>query len=450
MSTQPLPRVLSAWDVFFIAVGQIIGAGVIALTGIAIGMTGPSVIFAYLAAAVLVLIVTLLIMMAGTVLPAIGAYYVWTSRLSGGWLGSIVLLLILLASVSLSLYGSSFGLYLNPLFPVLSANGWGIVVIVLLFLANLFGLRMAAKVQVALVLALASALALYAGFAVPNLQTELLSPWLPAGAVGFVTAVFLLKFATGGAYMIVGLSDEMHNPQRVIPLVMTVATVVVALLYALVALASVGVVHWRDMIDQPLTVAGQAFMPGWAMTYFLIAGAGLAICTTLNSQFIQLPRTFLVASWDGLIPEWLGRLNRFQAPHWILTIMLLVGIVPLLAGLDIGDIARAATISATLPSIFVYWAVTRIPREYPQQYAESIFAFSPFWMWTLFVFSELSVFIGVYFLARDLSPMVIITLVVWTVVTIAYYPLRRAFLQRRGFDLDAATMDRGVFDASKA
>ena len=212
MSKRPLPRVLTAWDVFFIAVGQIIGAGVIALTGIAIGMTGPAVIFAYLAAAVLVLIVTLLIMMAGTVLPATGAYYVWTSRLSGGWLGSIVLLLILLASVSLSLYGSSFGLYLNPLFPVLSANSWGVVVIALLFLANLFGLRMAAKVQVALVLILASALALYAGFAVPNLRVELLSPWLPAGAVGFVTAVFLLKFATGGAYMIVGLSDEMHNP----------------------------------------------------------------------------------------------------------------------------------------------------------------------------------------------------------------------------------------------
>ena len=77
---------------------QIIGAGVIALTGIAIGMTGPAVMFAYLAAAAGV-IVTLLIMMAGTVLPATGAYYVWTSRLSGGWLGSIVLLLILLASV---------------------------------------------------------------------------------------------------------------------------------------------------------------------------------------------------------------------------------------------------------------------------------------------------------------------------------------------------------------
>ena len=72
MSRNSLKQVLSGWDVFFIAVGQIIGAGVIALTGIAIGMTGPSVILAYLLSAVLVLIVTILIMMAGSVLPAVG------------------------------------------------------------------------------------------------------------------------------------------------------------------------------------------------------------------------------------------------------------------------------------------------------------------------------------------------------------------------------------------
>jgi L-asparagine transporter-like permease len=60
LSRNSLKQVLSGWDVFFIAVGQIIGAGVIALTGIAIGMTGPSVIFAYLLSAVLVLIVTIL------------------------------------------------------------------------------------------------------------------------------------------------------------------------------------------------------------------------------------------------------------------------------------------------------------------------------------------------------------------------------------------------------
>ncbi|HIG38958.1 MAG TPA: amino acid permease [Gammaproteobacteria bacterium] len=445
MSKNSLERVLSGWDVFFIAVGQIIGAGVIALTGIAIGMTGPSVIFAYLLSAVLVLIVTILIMMAGSVLPAVGAYYAWCSRLSGGWVGSIVLCLILLASVSLSLYGSSFGLYLNPLFPILSVNAWGVVVIVVLFLANLFGLNLAAKVQVGLVVVLVSALSVYAGFAIPKIEQGLLTPWLPEGVIGFVTAVFLLKFATGGAYMIVGLSGEMKNPRRVIPIVMTTATIAVAGIYAFVALASVGVMPWQEMINQPLTVAGQQFLPGWAMTYFLVGGAGLAICTTLNSQFIQLPRTFIVASWDRLIPERLGRLNRYGAPHYILGIMMVVGVVPLIVGLDIGDIARAATISASLPSIFVYWALTRIHTRYPEQYANSMFNMKPVWIWSLFIFSELSTFVGIYFLSRDLSSTVIWSLVIWTIVAVAYYPIRKHFLAKQGFDLDAATSDDSLF-----
>lgn len=445
MARERLARVLTFWDVFFIAIGQIIGAGVVALTGVAIGMTGPSVVVAYFGAALLVLVVTLLIMMAGTSLPATGAYYAWSSRLGNGWLGSVVLSLILLASVSLSLYGSSFGLYLNPLFPGLSVNQWGIVVIVLLFCANVLGLRIASKVQMILVVVLLSALGIYAGFALPKIDKTLLTPMFPRGIAGFLTAVFLLKFATGGAYMIVGLSGEMKNPRRTIPVVMISATLFVAVIYGLIALASVGVVPWTEMIDQPLTVAGQQFLPGWAMTYFLIAGAGLAICTTLNSQFMQTPRSFMVASWDHLIPPWVGRLNRHGAPVFVLLGMLIIGIGPLLAGLDIGDIARAATISASLPALIVYWAVTRIPNRYPARYQSSPFRLSRLWIWILFVASEAAGLVGVYFLAKDLPAKVVLVLALWVIVSIAYYPLRRRFLAKKGLDLDALTSDPSVF-----
>jgi APA family basic amino acid/polyamine antiporter len=447
LPAQPaLKKVLSFWDVLVIAMGQIIGAGVVALTGIAIGMTGPAVIFAYPVSAVLVLVVTILIMMAGTVLPATGAYYAWASRLGNGWLGSMLLSLSLLASVSISLYGSSFGLYLNPIFPALSVNAWGIVIIIVLFGANLFGLKIASKVQMGLVLMLISALAVYAGFAMPNVDTSRLTPMLPNGIVGFVTAVFLLKFATSGAYMIVGISGEMHNPKKVIPVVMTIATVAVAVIYSFVALSAVGTVPWQDMIDQPLTVAGKTFLPSWAFTYFLIAGAGLAICTTLNSQFIQLPRSYIVASWDGLIPEWIGTLNRFGAPYFVLIIMLIVGITPLVADLDIGTIARAATISATFPAFIVYWVVTRIPDRYPEAYARSIFKMNRFWLWTLFLASELSSVVGVYFLAQDLPSMVIITILVWVSLSVCYYPLRRSYLRKKGIDLDASTQNPSIFE----
>ena len=446
MSIFKLKRVLTFWDVFFIAIGQIIGAGVIALTGIAIGMTGPSIFIAYFFAAFLVLIVSLLIIIAGTTLPVTGAYYTWVSRLRSGWLGSVVLSLILLACTSLSLYGSSFGLYLNPLFPVLSVNGWGIVVIVLLFLTNLFGLKIASKLQVVLVILLISALAIYAGFAMPQIQVELLTPMFPKGIVGFITAVFLLKFATGGAHMIVGLSGEMHNPKRTIPTVIISATLIVAVIYSFVALASVGVMPWTEMINQPLTLAGKQFLPAWAMTYFLIAGAGLAICTTLNSQYIQLPRTFIVASWDKLLPPWVGRLNRYGAPYYILFVMLVIGVVPLLTGLDVSDIARAATIAASLPAFIVYWAIIRIPKDYPDQYGQAVFKPNQFWMWVLFVVAELSTAIGVVFLARDLPVPVIGALIAWIVISIGYYPLRKRYLARQDIDLDELTSNPAIFE----
>ena len=444
-STIDLRRVLSFWDLLFIAIGQIIGAGVVALTGVAIGMTGPSVIFAYLAAAILVLIVSVLIMIAGATLPVVGAYYVWSSRLGGGWLGSVVLMLILLASISLGLYGSSFGLYLNPLFPLLSINGWGVVVIGLLYLANLFGLSIASRVQIALVMILLLALSIYAGFAMPRLDPQLLTPMFPKGLIGFVSAVFLLKFATGGAHLVVGLGGETHDPARTIPLVIIVSTILVAVIYGFVALASVGVSPWQDMIDQPLTVAGKRFLPSWAMTYFLVGGAGVAICTTLNAQFIQLPRNFMVASWDNLLPEWVGQRNRYGAPHWILTVMLAVGVVPLIAGLDISAIARAATISATLPGLFIYWVVTRLPGKFPEEYARSMFKLKPFWLWTFFVLSELSSLVGIVILSRGLPSGVILTLFISVVAAVAYYPLRKRFLAKRGVDLDALSTDPTIF-----
>jgi len=441
-----LKRVLGFRDVFFIALGQIIGAGVIALTGVAIGMTGPSVILAYLVAAGLVIMVSVLIVFAGATLPTVGAFYVWPARLCNGWTGSIVLLLIALASISLSLFGSAVGLYLNPIFPFLSVNMWGVAVIVVIFVTNLLGLEIATRLQMALVLILLSALGVYAGFALPELDAANLSPMFPKGFVGFLTAAFLVKFATGGASLIVGLAGEMINPRRTIPLVIFGATLLVAVVYGLVALASVGVTGWEPMVNQPLTVPGKAFLPGWAFAYFIVAGAGLAICTTLNAQFIQLPRNFLVASWDNLIPSWVGRINGYGAPYIILSAMLIIGVVPLLAGLNIEAIARAATISASLPSFFLYWAATRIPERFPRAYQQSMFKLSRSWIWVFFVLAQASTLVGIILLAQNLSALVLGTLGGWIVFAVIYYPIRRWFLKSRGFDLDASTSDPALLN----
>ena len=192
-------------------------------------------------------------------------------------------------------------------------------------------------------------------------------------------------------------------------------------------------------------MAGKQFLPAWALTYFLIAGAGLAICTTLNSQFIQTPRSFIVASWDRLIPAWVGALNRYGAPYLLLIIMVAIGVIPLIVGLDIGEIARAATIASSLPAFIVYWAVTRIPEKFPEEYAKSLFKLNRFWLWTLFIASEVSTVAGVYFLSRDLPVTVIATLAFWIAVSVLYYPIRRRYLRGKGVDLDALMTDQAIF-----
>ena len=184
------------------------------------------------------------------------------------------------------------------------------------------------------------------------------------------------------------------------------------------------------------------------MTYFLIADAGLAIWTTLNLQVIQLPISFMVASWDRLPPEWVEILNRYGAPYVIILGMLAVGAMPLIFGLDIGDIARVATISASFPAFIVFWVVTQISKKYPKAFKRSVFQPSQGWIGALFLFSEFTSVVGVFFLAQELSSTVIIVLTVWVAIAIAvaYYLLRKRYLASKGIDLDALTTDEEIFN----
>jgi len=197
-----------------------------------------------------------------------------------------------------------------------------------------------------------------------------------------------------------------------------------------------------------LTVAGRAFLPSWALSYFLIGGAGVALATTLNASIIQVPRNFMVAAWDQLIPAKLGTLSKHGVPHYLLVIVLVMGVVPLALGLDIGVIARAVGIITALPTILILWSVTRIPSRYPEAYAKAYFKFSPFWMWTIFILSMLSVLIGLIILAQGLTSAVLLTIIIWIAISIAYYPVRRSYLRRKNIDLDAKTSDPAIFGSA--
>ena len=81
----------------------------------------------------------------------------------------------------------------------------------------------------------------------------------------------------------------------------------------------------------------------------------------------------------------------------------------------------------------------------PDRYAGALFKIPRKWIKPLFIFSEMSVVLGIIMLAYDLTMPVIITLVIWFIVCIVYYPIRRSFMRKRGVDLDVTTSDVLVF-----
>ena len=85
-----------------IGIGQTIGSGVMAYTGIAIGMTGRGVVLAYILSSILVLALTMPIAQLGSTLPTTGGEYMYTSRILSPTLGTFYMFIYVVYNMTRS------------------------------------------------------------------------------------------------------------------------------------------------------------------------------------------------------------------------------------------------------------------------------------------------------------------------------------------------------------
>ena len=77
-----LNRSLGFSDVFAIALGQVIGSGIMVLVGIGIGFTGYGIVLAFMLSALLSIIKQIPVAFMGSAMPATGGLYVYCKRVS--------------------------------------------------------------------------------------------------------------------------------------------------------------------------------------------------------------------------------------------------------------------------------------------------------------------------------------------------------------------------------
>ncbi len=399
---------LSRADLFSMAIGQIIGVGIMTMTGIAIGFTGRSVNLAYLLAGVLTILSAIPQIYIGGTANFPGGQYSQIAVLSGQRLAGVYTFVNLAMTLALSMYTLSFADYFMSLVPGVNVKLLGFVVLTALFALHLVGVKQAARLQNVLCVVLAVAIGAYVAFGVTHIQPDYFAPdqFMTGGVTGFLLASIYLNFACGGATYVVNYSGEAKDPTRDIPFVIIVSTGAIVVLYALMSTIAAGVLPVDQVANQPLSVSAATFMPKAVFTFFVVGGAMFALLTTLNFSIGMCTYPALRACADGWLPKGLAvRNKRFGTPHWILLVFYLIGFLPILFGIDLSTVANSTVILTTAIRGVIAYSAMQLPKKMPELWKKSKFYVSDAKLKVMSIITIVITVISILLLLVSTSPI---------------------------------------------
>lgn len=427
LNQDQLKRTIGLPGALGVTINQVIGGGIVSLTGVAIGITGGGTPWAYIIAVVTIILVSIPYASMASALPAVGGTYTWPARVIHPRLGFINMWMALMQQCALSLYGLSAGIYLNTLADFFNPVFVAVIIVSIFYVANLMGAAFSSRAGVWLmaIMIIGFSAFIVSGFA--HIDWNTYPEPLPNGFTQLLSAAALLTFATMGSFGVAELGREMKNPARDIPIAMIGGTLIVGLLYVLIAVPAVGILPINEVADQPLSIVAEEIMPhGW-WVFFILGGAMVAIISTLNAQLLWGSKGLLAAADDGWMPKVFGRVNaRFGTPHWILTALFILGIIPAIAGLDISIIGTAASALVQVMLIIILIVSLRMRYKLRVLYARAQFRIPAWLHWTLTLVGTVINLYQITLLTADFTAVVWIALAAWlcvgALIAILRYP----------------------------
>lgn len=428
---EPPRGTLKLFDLYTIALGAVIGAGVISLIGYAIGYTGYSAWLAYLAAIIFGLIYTAPYMfMAATFRVAGGQYSMIGHCLSEFWAGvySIGNIPILLC---IGVFGSAFGLYMQSLIPSVSQSIWAIGLIVVFYLINLSGMGAISKIQNTMFFLLVGSLLAFIVFGLPAIKNPIFDfsgeMFMPHGFWrGFFPAMVLLSTScTGYNVLTPSFGRFARNATKDIPRAMALVIPTIILLYVGTGMVANGVLPLDQIAGKPLTMTAKAIFPGNWYLAFIICGPLMCITTTINGTLPAMSQVVAGAADSGWLPPIFAKRNKNGMAVAPLTLAALMGIIPNALGYNPGQIMLIAAISGALFNLPLQIAFFLMPTRRPEAWKNSRWHIP---LWLYYIICTLSLAACLFLLYNSitqLSSTVVIVNIALSVACFLYAIYRR-------------------------
>ncbi len=299
-------------------IGAVLGSGVLIVPGLAAETAGPASLLAWGFMTLLILPMALSMGLLSAKYPNAGGVSHFVTLAYGKKTGTLVgwffLMSVPIGGPVAALTGAGY---------LTAALGWGegaklsvaAVMLAVGLLTNWVGMQLAGKIQIAVVIAIASVLIFAFGAALPRMESVHFTPFMPHGWLSVGQAASMLFWCFIGWEAVSHMSEEFKDPQKAAIKGVTAAAIIVGTLYFLSALATVGTQSYLKggsessmvwIISQPLGSWGG-----------IVAGVtGLFICMAAIIAYTgAAARVAYAMAREGSAPKWWKGLSpRFHTP----------------------------------------------------------------------------------------------------------------------------------------
>jgi APA family basic amino acid/polyamine antiporter len=387
-STRSLKRVLGAGDLVMLAIGAVIGAGIFGAIGTAAAgqvapdgtviryAAGPALVFSFILLGGACALAALCYAELAAMIPQAGSAYAYSYATLGelvAWIiGWDLMLEYAVGNVAVAI---SWGDYFNSLvrsvgvdLPVWLTTGYrtallssnpdvsgllntapqmlgipilvnlpAFAIVMLVTWLLLRGARESARANTIMVVIKLVVLALFIIVGLMNINPANYTPFAPNGFTGVHQGAAIVFFAYIGFDAISTAAEETINPQRNLPIGILGGLAVCTIIYVIVGFVITGMVPYTELgVADPLARALE--LTGYSGVGAIVAfGAVVSMTAVLLVFQYGQPRIFFSMARDGLLPEWVARIDqKTRTPY---TATLVTGILVAVASM-LGDAAE--------------------------------------------------------------------------------------------------------------
>ncbi len=364
MTDEKLVRGISRWDLLAVAINTIIGAGIFGLPSKVTALIGSYSLIAFVACAVIIGFIVLCYAEVSSRFQTTGGMYLYAKEAFGsivgfevGWLYWIVRITTFAANCNLLVA------YLTFFIPSANEGSLRILFISLVvsFIAfvNFIGVRKSTIVTNIFTVGKLVPILIFVAVGAFFIQPENFNFSVVPGYDNFSGAVLLLIYAFLGFEAAVIPAGEIKDPKKSVPFALLTALGVVAILYILIQIVSIGTLPELATSERPLADASQIFMGAFGAS-FITLGALISIFGNLNGGFLPASRIPFAMAEQRELPQILGKTHKkFKTPYvslFLTAVCILIFTIQssFVSALTIATITRLIVYATTCASLPVF------------------------------------------------------------------------------------------------